>query len=104
MKGALGYTPAILLAGGGNLNDNFTLKKLKQQGKLQWMEMIPKKNDGGFEDIRLGFEGNVLRQLEMVDGFGQTTRITMSNNRENYKIRDSLFRFTPPKGVDVIRQ
>jgi len=104
MKGALGYTPAILLAGGGNLADNFTVKQLKKQGKLQWMEMIPKKNDGGFEDIRLGFEGNVLRQLEMVDGFGQTTRITMSNNRENYRIRDSLFHFTPPKGVDVIRQ
>ncbi|MGW8246915.1 MAG: outer membrane lipoprotein chaperone LolA [Acidiferrobacterales bacterium] len=104
MKGALGYTPAILLAGGGNLTDNFTLKKLSKQGKLQWMEMIPKKNDGGFEDIRLGFEGNILRQLEMVDGFGQTTRITMSNNRENNKIRDSLFHFTPPKGVSVIRQ
>jgi len=40
----------------------------------------------------------------MVDGFGQTTRITMANNRENHKIRDSLFRFTVPKGVDVIRQ
>lgn len=104
MKGALGYTPAILLAGGGKLTDNFTVKKLKKQGKLQWMEMIPKKNDGGFEDIRLGFEGNSLRLLEMVDGFGQTTRITMSNNRENYKIRNSLFKFTPPKGVDVIRQ
>jgi outer membrane lipoprotein carrier protein len=104
MKGALGYTPAILLAGGGKLTDNFIVKKLKKQGKLQWMEMIPKKNDGGFEDIRLGFEGNTLRQLEMVDGFGQTTRITMSNNRENMKIRDSLFHFTPPKGVDVIRQ
>ena len=104
MKGALGYTPAILLAGSGKLTDNFTIKKLKKQGKLEWMEMIPKKNDGGFEDIRLGFEGNLLRQLEMVDGFGQTTRITMSNNRENYKIRDSLFRFTPPKGVDVIRR
>jgi len=104
MKGALGYTPAVLLAGGGKLGDNFTIKKLKDQGKLQWMEMIPKKNDGGFEDIRLGFEGNSLRQLEMVDGFGQTTRITMSNNRENYKIRKSLFQFTPPKGVNVIRQ
>ena len=104
MKGALGYTPAILLAGGGKLTDNFTVKKLAKQGKLQWMEMIPKKNDGGFEDIRLGFEGNLLRQLEMIDGFGQTTRITMSNNRENSKISDSLFHFTPPKGVDVIRQ
>lgn len=104
MKGALGYTPAILLAGGGRLTDNFTIKKLAKQGKLQWMEMIPKTKDGGFEDIRLGFEGNDLRLLEMVDGFGQTTRITMSNTRENRKIRDSLFRFTPPKGVDVIRQ
>lgn len=104
MNGALGNTPAILLAGGGKLTDNFTIKKLNKQGKLQWIQMIPKKNDGGFEDIRLGFEGNELRLLEMIDGFGQTTRITMSDNRENRKIRQSLFRFVPPKGADVIRQ
>jgi len=104
MEGALGYTPAILLAGSGKLSDNFTVKPLDKQGKLKWVQMIPKTKDGGFEDIRLGFEGDELRQLEMVDGFGQTTRITMADNRENHKIRDSLFRFTVPKGVDVIRQ
>ena len=104
MNGALGNTPAILLAGGGKLTDNFSIKKLDKQGKLQWIQMIPKVNDGGFEDIRLGFEGNDLRLLEMIDGFGQTTRITMSDNRENKSIRKSLFRFTPPKGADVIKQ
>ena len=104
MKGALGYTPAILLAGGGRLQDNFTISKLDKQGSLLWMEMKPKTSDGGFDDIRLGFEGNQLRQMEMIDGFGQTTRITLSDNRENQQIRSSIFRFTPPKGVDVLQQ
>lgn len=104
LEGALGYTPAILLAGSGRLDDNFAVSKLDRQGKLQWVQMIPKTKDGGFEDIRLGFEGNVLRQLEMVDGFGQTTRITMTKNRENHNIRDSIFRFVAPKGADVIYQ
>lgn len=104
MEGALGNTPAILLAGGGKLNKNFTVKKMKKQGNLQWMQMTPKSDDGGFETIRLGFEGNELRILEMIDGFGQTTRITMSNVRENRRIRKSIFRFVPPKGVDVIKQ
>ena len=104
MKGALGYTPAILLAGGGRLQDNFTVSKLQKQGDLQWMQMKPKTSDGGFDDIRLGFEGNVLRQMEMIDGFGQTTRITLSDNRENRQLRSSIFRFTPPKGVDVLQQ
>jgi len=104
MKGALGYTPAILLAGGGRLQDNFTVSKLHKQGDLQWMQMKPKTSDGGFDDIRLGFEGNVLRQMEMIDGFGQTTRITLSDNRENRQLRSSIFRFTPPKGVDVLQQ
>lgn len=104
MQGALGQTPAILLAGKGRLMQNFKVKRLGRQGKLEWMQMIPRNKDGGFEDIRLGFEGRRLRMLEMIDGFGQTTRVTLSDARENKKIDPKRFRFTPPEGVDVVGQ
>lgn len=104
MDGALGNTPAILLAGKGKLGDNFTVKSLGKQGKLEWIKMIPRERDGGFEDIRVGFENGKIRKLEMVDSFGQTTRITLRDNRENRKISQKTFAFVPPKGVDVVRQ
>ncbi|MBE9516861.1 MAG: outer membrane lipoprotein chaperone LolA [Proteobacteria bacterium] len=102
MDGALGHTPAFLLGGSGSLKKNFKLKSLGKQGKLHWVQMKPKKSDGGFEDIRIGFEKGKIRMLEMVDSFGQTTRITLSKNRENRKIKTKLFQFKPPKGVEVV--
>lgn len=102
LTGGLGDTPAMLLAGKGNLDANFTVKSLGTQGKLVWAKLTPKRKDGGFEDIRIGFEQGRLRMLEMVDGFGQTTRVTLQEPRENKKIEPAKFRFTPPKGVDVV--
>ena len=104
MDGALGNTPAILLAGRGKIGDNFTVKSMGKQGTLEWVKMIPKENDGGFEDIRIGFENGKLRKLEMIDSFGHITRISLSDNRENKRISKKKFAFVPPKGVDVVRQ
>jgi outer membrane lipoprotein carrier protein len=104
MAGALGATPAILLAGKGSLEASFTIKNLGRQGELDWVQMTPKKNDGGFDDIRIGFEQGKIRILEMVDGFGQTTRVTLKDAHENGKIAADKFQFKPPPGVDVIAE
>ncbi len=102
MTGGLGDTPAVLLAGKGSLDDNFVVKKLGAQGKLEWVQLLPKRKDGGFEDIRIGFEKGKLRVLEMIDGFGQTTRVTLRAGRENVKIDSAKYAFKPPQGVDVV--
>lgn len=104
MAGALGSTPAMLLAGQGRLETGFEIKDLGKQGELDWVQMKPKKNDGGFEDIRIGFEKGKIRILEMIDNFGQTTRVTLKNAQENTKIAADKFQFQPPKGVDVINE
>jgi len=98
----LGQTPAFLLSGSGRIDDNFELKSLGKQGKLEWTQMKPKKSDGGYENIRIAFENGQLRMLEMVDSFGQTTRVTLADNRENGKIDNSRFQFSPPAGVDIV--
>jgi outer membrane lipoprotein carrier protein len=102
LTGGLGYTPAMLLAGRGRLDDNFTIKPHASQGNLEWAQLVPKNKDGGFDVIRVGFEQGKLRILEMVDGFGNTTRVTLQSPKENVKIEPSKFQFTPPKGVDVV--
>jgi outer membrane lipoprotein carrier protein len=104
MEGALGATPAMLLAGRGNLEAVFTIKDLGRQGALDWVQMKPKTNDGGFTDIRIGFEKGKIRTLEMIDGFGQTTRVTLKDGNENIAIGADKFKFKPPKGVDVITE
>jgi outer membrane lipoprotein carrier protein len=102
LAGGLGYTPAMLLAGRGRLDDNFIIKPIGAQGNLEWAELSPRNKDGGFDKIRVGFEQGKLRVLEMVDGFGNTTRVTLQAVKENAKIDPAKFQFTPPKGVDVV--
>jgi len=104
MEGALGATPAILLSGKGALEGVFVIKDLGRQGELDWVQLTPKKNDGGFENIRIGFEKGKIRTLEMVDGFGQTTRVTLRDAKENTQISADKFSFKPPVGVDVITE
>lgn len=104
MQGALGATPALLLAGKGRLETTFEIKDLGRQGKLDWVRMTPRQNDGGFQDIRIGFEGGRISTLEMVDAFGQTTRVRLREARENGRIAADRFQFKPPPGVDVIRE
>ncbi|MGE5241343.1 MAG: outer-membrane lipoprotein carrier protein LolA, partial [Bacteroidota bacterium] len=62
----------------------------------------PRRKEGSYDDIRIGFDQGKLRVLEMVDGFGNTTRVTFAAARENPKIDDARFSFTPPEGVDVV--
>jgi outer membrane lipoprotein carrier protein len=102
LSGGLGDTPAMLLAGRGRLEDNFTIKPLSTQNDIEWVQLSPRRKDSGYEDIRIGFVQGKLRVLEMVDGFGQVTRVTFQSSRENPRIEPNRFSFTPPEGVDVV--
>ncbi|HEY0719974.1 MAG TPA: outer membrane lipoprotein chaperone LolA [Gammaproteobacteria bacterium] len=99
---ALGSTPALLLSSTAPIEKNFRVKELGFHEGFQWLELKPLKSEGSFEYVRLAMEGNVLRAMEMIDGFGQTTRLYFKTLQRNPKLADTLFRFTPPKDVDVV--
>ena len=102
VSGGLGATPALLLAGRGKLDENFSVNSLGLQGQLEWTQLIPKNKDAGYEEIRIGFENGRIRILEMIDGFGQTTRIALRDATENVEINAGKFVFEPPPGTDVV--
>lgn len=100
---ALGDTPAMLLSGSGSIEDRFTLEELGDRGDgLAWVQLTPKQADTGFEAVRLGFDTHDLRKMELVDGFGQVTRMQFSDIVRDPDIMPAAFRFVPPPGVDVI--
>lgn len=99
----VGRTPAILLAGSGDIADSYEVEELGPQGQTTWVSLKPKDAESQFESVRIGFDhdGHLI-VLELVDGFGQTTRINLHEARENYDLDPVLFAFEPPDGVDVI--
>jgi len=99
---ALGDSPAALLAGDNNIDKLFHLKDGGDKDGVNWLEATPKSKEGSFEIVRMGFRGNDLQAMELKDNFGQTTLLRFTNLQRNPALATSLFRFIPPKGVDVI--
>lgn len=99
---ALAGTPALLLSAEEQPSALFNIKLLPPRADEVWYELLPKSTDTQFSQLRLGFKGNVLAVMELVDAFEQTTQIRFSNLRRNDSINTDLFDFTPPAGVDVI--
>jgi outer membrane lipoprotein carrier protein len=101
---ALGASPAALLAGSNEIEQNYTLANLGNQEGLDWLEAVPKTRDTAFERIRLGFSKGGLQAMELRDQFGQVTVIRFADLERNPKLAPETFSFTPPKGADVISE
>lgn len=99
---ALGGSPAALLAGSNELERDFDLKDLGRSDGTEWVEAVPKNRESAFASVRLGFEADALRVMQLRDNFGQTSVIRFSNLERNPVIAPRVFRFSPPKGADVI--
>jgi len=101
---ALGSSPAALLAGSNEIEKSYTLSGLGNQEGLDWLEAAPRTQDTAFEKIKLGFGKSGLEAMELHDQFGQITVIKFSTIERNAKLPPETFRFTPPKGADVISE
>ena len=102
MSEALGATPAALLAGTA-LERDFELKAEPSAQGLEWVQAQPKKKDGSFQALRVGFAGRQLAALEIVDSFGQRSLLRFADLRTIAAPSAQAFEFTPPKGAEVLR-
>jgi outer membrane lipoprotein carrier protein len=70
---------------------------------LEWLVLAPKKSEeNAFKQARLGFGPSGLVRMEMQDTLGQRTVIGFGPWQRNPKFAAGTFRFTPPKGTDVV--
>lgn len=95
-------TPAALLAGDNAIGKYFNLKDAPGPDGLEWLEATPRSRDTTFESIRMGFRGDTLAQMELLDQFGQRTTLKLTKFARNPALPAARFTFTPPKGADVI--
>lgn len=100
---ALGATPAALLAG-NNFERDFTLKALPSEAGLDWVQASPKQADSTLQSLKIGFKAKELVALEIIDGFGQRSRIDFGGLQTNVPVAPERFQFKVPAGADVIEQ
>lgn len=108
---ALGQTPAAFIASTGDLKvleAEFNLLSEPDTEGLQWVKATPKQSEGAVQTIRVGLKVQgqaipVLSVLEIVDGLGQTSRLSFQNFDVNVKLAPETFQFKAPPGAQVIR-
>lgn len=104
LNGALASSPAAILFGSNDLEQNFTLKETGLKGELEWLGAIPKAKDSQFEVINIGLKDGMPVAMELKDTFGQTSLITLSKIERNPSLKADQFKFVVPKGADIFRQ
>ena len=104
---ALGSTPAALLASAPDLSAlkaEFTLAAAPDEDGLQWVLATPKARDGQLKSVRVGFSGDQLAALDILDSFGQHSLIRFNGMQASATLPAGTFQFKPPAGADVVKQ
>ncbi|MCW5255378.1 outer membrane lipoprotein carrier protein LolA [Verminephrobacter aporrectodeae subsp. tuberculatae] len=104
---ALGSTPAALLASAPDLSalqSEFTLEAVPDQDGLHWVQASPRTPDGQIKSVRVGFAGEQLATLDILDGLGQRSVIRFTGMQANVALPANTFQFKPPAGADVVQQ
>jgi outer membrane lipoprotein carrier protein len=71
---------------------------------LNWVEARPRHKEGQFQWVRVGFRQGQLAEMEVLDSFGQRSRMSFTRFEPNANMVAERFQFTPPKGSDVLEQ
>ena len=100
---AIGTSPAAILFGSGSLEQSFDVSALPSKDGIDWLRAKPRTADAGFSRVDIGMKDNLPVRVELLDSFGQTTRVDLSGIVPNPKLGEGEFRFVAPKGVDVVK-
>ena len=96
-------SPLAALVDPAKLERDFNVRDGGDEGGLSWLLLSPRSSEqASFSSARLGFRGQSLARMEVVDTLGQRTELVFSAWKRNPAFDRGTFRFVPPAGVDVV--
>lgn len=99
-------SPAALLSNAGDtlINDYLIARVQDQTGDESSVifHLRPKSEEALFESMLMEFKGDEFTAFQVKDNLGQATIVEFSQQKYNQKLAKEFFKFTPPKGVDLI--
>jgi outer membrane lipoprotein carrier protein len=96
------HSPLTVLTDLSQLDSQFTTSESGERDRLVWLKLVSKDKEPEFEFAELGLSEHGLDRMVFKDQLGNSTEIRFSDWKRNPKISADTFKFTPPKGVDVI--
>jgi outer membrane lipoprotein carrier protein len=97
-------TPVSFLGGLGHVDRDFDAT-LERDEPARWLVRLVSKTDKGFGTLRLAVRKGdaAIEEARITDTLGTTTRLVLTGEKRNVTLEPTLFRFTPPPGVDVVK-
>lgn len=96
------HSPLTVLTDLSQLDRQFTSSEAGERDGLVWLKLLPKASEPEFEYAELGFDAQTLQRMVFKDQLGNTTQIRFADWKRNPAFPPGTFKFTPPKGVDVV--
>ena len=96
--------PALLLSGRGDILSQFAVtEEPAPSSDLRRLKLVPRKADPEIEHVLLDADAEArIRGITVVDAQGSRSQFTFDSFKENVGLRDSLFEFEVPRGVEVV--
>jgi outer membrane lipoprotein carrier protein len=96
------HSPLTVLTDLSQLDRDFTTSEQGEHDGLVWLRLKSKDKEPQFAYADLGFDAGGLELMRFEDTLGGKTEIRFSEWKRNPQLAADAFKFTPPKGVDVV--
>jgi outer membrane lipoprotein carrier protein len=96
---------AQLLDDLNRLGELFDAELLSSEGKANTVSLLLKpKSDAGFQSLTLRLAANdyTVKEVNMLDAFGNEVELSFKQVKNNVEIDDSQFNFQVPAGAQVL--
>lgn len=83
-----------------------TVFKITAQGKndgLSWYGLTDRAGQSDFSQLQIGLDDQGIKAMVFTDKLGSRTTVQFSARQVNKPVDKALFHFTPPAGVDVVK-
>ncbi|SME94786.1 outer membrane lipoprotein chaperone LolA [Desulfovibrio gilichinskyi] len=91
------------ISGKAKLEEDFVVENQGDDGGLTKLKLMPREPETGLVLAYVWVDQvkKMLTKILVVDFYGNGNEVTLSNIQIDPEVPDSLYEFTPPKGVDV---
>ena len=100
----IGGAAAIFLGDNNNVVDRDFNVTMVQKNHKDLFDLRAKGKKANFERVKLVFDGDELKQIDLYDQLGQHTEVFLKKVEINSKLSPKIFKFIVPKGTDVVSQ
>ncbi|WP_407276659.1 outer membrane lipoprotein chaperone LolA [Halothiobacillus sp. DCM-1] len=95
--------PIGIFLGGRPLEAAFLITPQGANDGLSWFSLTERNPSGDFTQLQVGMDTRGIKAMVFTDKLGNRTTVQFSERKINQPVDASRFDFTPPAGVDVVK-